>query len=538
MTPAWLRLVPGAVGVWAVLVVPNYPPAVSWPMLAQIPLEAPVVLLLVTLVGVTPVTVLFAVALVLITLLKLADLAMFTAFNRPVDPLLDLGLVSAGINLLRDSTSPALAALAVGAASAAAVGLLVFLVWGLRAWQVAGRRMTGRGRLGTACLTVVLAGWSLADTAHRLDALDLAQSPPGSSHTSWLLVRRAKTMQQTAARLREFREIAEADDLAGTPGLLGRIRDRDVLIIFIESYGRASFDNPLYSPTHLRTLRAGEAALRDAGFDMRSGWLTAPTAGGQSWLSHATLANGMWTPENGTYRALLASARKSLFHIARDAGFRTNAVMPAITMAWPESDAMGFDQILAAADLPYAGAPFNWVTMPDQYTLATYQALLGHDPRPDFTQIVLISSHAPWVPVAPVLPWSEVGDGRVFDQWATSGPTPKQVWRDRDLVRDQYRKAVDYSLAVALQHIARQGSDAPVVLLLGDHQPAGFVAESDSADVAAHLIAPPEVIADIETWGWTAGLVPDRDSPAWRMDAFRDAFLRAFSDERVAGSAW
>ena len=52
--------------------------------------------------------------------------------------------------------------------------------------------------------------------------------------------------------------------------------------------------------------------------------------------------------------------------------------MPAITLPWPEADWFGYDRVLAARDLGYRGQPFNWVTMPDQFTLAAFERqLLG-----------------------------------------------------------------------------------------------------------------------------------------------------------------
>jgi hypothetical protein len=43
------------------------------------------------------------------------------------------------------------------------------------------------------------------------------------------------------------------------------------------------------------------------------------------------------------------------------------------------------------------------------------------------------------------------------------------------------------------------------------------------------VIGPPDLVARIESWGWTDGLVPDAALPAWPMEAFRDRFLQAFS---------
>ena len=111
--------------------------------------------------------------------------------------------------------------------------------------------------------------------------------------------------------------------------------DRDVLIVFVESYGRTEPRHTALMPkTHRATLTEAEARLGALGLEMRSGLLSAPTRGGQSWLSHATFANGLWIADQTSYAAALASNRRSLFHIASDAGFRTAAVMPQITLDW------------------------------------------------------------------------------------------------------------------------------------------------------------------------------------------------------------
>ena len=107
------------------------------------------------------------------------------------------------------------------------------------------------------------------------------------------------------------------------------------------------------------------------------------------------------------------------------------------------------------------------------------------------------------------------------------------VWRDRDRVRDQYRQSLDYVLRVvpafAARLAARPAARPTLLVVLGDHQPAAFVSEDDkSRDVPLHLIGPPDLIAKLDGWGFTPGLVPAADAPVWRMDAFRDRFLEAF----------
>ena len=191
---------------------------------------------------------------------------------------------------------------------------------------------------------------------------------------------------------------------------------------------------------------------------------------------------------------------------------------------------MGFDAVAPAAALGYRGKAFNWVTMPDQFTLAAVERLRAAEPAPLFAQVALISSHAPWVPVPRMIAWDAVGDGTAFDAMASAGDPPEVVWRDRDRVRDQYRQAVDYSLQAVFGHALRAaGKDAPLMVVLGDHQPARFVAQGDSFDVPVHVIGPPDLIARLDGWGWTAGLVPGAAAPVWPMEAFRDRFIAAFS---------
>jgi len=114
---------------------------------------------------------------------------------------------------------------------------------------------------------------------------------------------------------------------------------------------------------------------------------------------------------------------------------------------------------------------------------------------------------------------------------AARGPSPRELWKDRDNIREAYRKSVDYSLQAAFSHVARLGAQAPLVLIVGDHQAAGFVAGSDNKDVPVHVIGPPDLVSRIDGWGWTPGLIPAPDGPVRRMDSFRNAFLDAFSND-------
>ena len=80
--------------------------------------------------------------------------------------------------------------------------------------------------------------------------------------------------------------------------MLSGLRGKDVLLVFVESYGRTRA-----GPAHRRgrRLMPGTSGCISAGFSSRSGWLTSPTFGGVSWLAHVTLQSGLWVDSQQRY---------------------------------------------------------------------------------------------------------------------------------------------------------------------------------------------------------------------------------------------
>ena len=534
-----IRFVGAALVLHLVLIQPNHPAAMPWRALLLVPLELPVlVLALVALRGraLQVLRIALSGALTLLVILKTADFAMFTALARGFNPVADVMLIEAGLRLLAGSVGAGPAVLAGLGAILAAVGIGWAVWWATGVWGAIAPPRRTAWIAGTGA--VLSAGLAVAEIGQAMGRWSLGVSPPGAAFTARVGVERVVMVRDTLRDLRAFRIAARQDPYAGASGLLGRI-DRDVLVVFVESYGRTSLDTPFYAGMHRETLERNEAALRDLGLAMVSGLVTSPTRGGQSWLAHATFANGLLVNDQTRYGALLASGRETLFHIAARSGFRTVAVMPQITLNWPESAVMGFDRVLAAADLGYEGAAFNWVTMPDQFTFAALDRLVREDgtAAPSFVQVALGSSHAPWVPVPDLVAWETIGDGRVFDGMSTSGPSPDEVWRDRDRVRAQYRDAVDYALSVVFAYAARHAGDPPLMIVLGDHQAADFVALDTRAEVPVHVIGPKHLVARIAHWGWADGLIPDTGAPLRGMQDMRDLLIEAYSAPDVkAGS--
>lgn len=536
----WRPLVAAAI-LYLVLIQPNHPDAMTWGALLAFPLEWPAILLGLMAFGASRagqvVRGVLVTVLVLIAVLKAADFAMFSALSRGFNPVSDLALVEAGARLLTGTVGPVLAVVALVAAVVVICAVSALLWWSTGVWAAMGsRKLLFKGLTGSAAL--LSAGVAAAEIGDTLGRWSLPADIPGSAFSARIGIERIEMVRSTLIDLREFSKAAANDPFVGIDGMLNAI-DRDVIVVFVESYGRTSLDTPLFSDLHRKTLERGQEDLASRGLSMASGFLASPTRGGQSWLAHATLANGLWVNDQSRYGAVLASNRKTLFHFAADAGFHTAAVMPQITLDWPESVVMGFKTILAASDLGYEGLSFNWVTMPDQFTFSAMDRLLRTervDDRPFFIQVATGSSHAPWVPVPDLVAWDDIGDGSIFDPMALAGEPPDVVWRDRDRVRAQYRLAIDYALQVVLSYAALHAENPPLLIVMGDHQAAGFVALDERSDVPIHVIGPDDLVnRAAKDWGLTKGLIPSSDAPVVPMNQMRDRILQSFTDPAQDG---
>ncbi|MGR6466473.1 sulfatase-like hydrolase/transferase [Rhizobium sp. PAMB 3182] len=514
---------------FAALTLPDHASAFSLSAFQRLPLEIPLLLLALLLLPrrlALVVAAVSSIAVFTLLFLKIADIGVQSAFQRRFNPYLDIKMLGDGWNIFSGSIGRWPAGFAVGLVIALFC-LFLFLFYRSQC-RIAG--LTGPVRRGAI---VGAAGLLVLGTALWLTG-PLA-GMRADLRAGAYLGNRLVLVQTSIADMRQYERDLVADDptAAGT-NLFAGITGRDVVVIFVESYGRSAIEDPRYSPLIKPRLAASEAQLKAAGFASASGWSRSPTMGGLSWLAHGTFLSGLWTDNQARYDRLMISKRASLNSLFRKAGWRTAAVMPAITMDWPEARYFGYDDIFAAKDLGYKGKPFNWITMPDQYTLSAFQRLVRDPARakgqPVMTEMALISSHAPWTPVAKLIDWNDVGDGTAFNGQAESDESPRTVWSDGDNVRRHYIATIDYSLQTLSDYISRFGDNA-IFVILGDHQPAPIVTGPDaSRAVPVHIISrDAELIARFEKEGFVNGMLPSPDAPELPMDTMRDRLIRVFS---------
>jgi len=497
---------------------------------ARIPAEGIVGLaLLLVLPARRVVATLAGVALGLLTIMKILDMGFFAVLARPFDPVLDWILLDSAAEFLTASIGRAGAIGSMAGAAALATAVLILMTLSvLRLTRLVVRRKTA----ATRAIAVLAAAWLACAV---LGAQIVPDVPVASGSAAALVYDRALQVRVSLREQQAFAAETAVDAYRDLPGqqLLTALRGKDVVVVFVESYGREAVEDPELSSQVGAVLDDGNRRLGAAGFACRSAFLTSPVAGGGSWLAHATFLSGLRIDNRQRYRTLVSSDRLTLTSAFRRASWQTIAVMPGTTRAWPEGAFYGYDRVYDSRNLGYRGPSFSWATMPDQYALAAFERLERDrlDRTPLMAEIALVSSHAPWAPIPRLVPWEDVGDGAVFDTMAEAGDPPDVIWtRDTTRVRTEYRRSIEYSLNSVISYVETYGDDDLVLVFLGDHQPAPIVTgEGASRDVPITIVTrDPAILDRISGWGWQHGPKPGSLAPVWPMDAFRDRFLTAF----------
>ncbi|MFL1404432.1 hypothetical protein ACJO2E_03675 [Marinobacter sp. M1N3S26] len=450
------------------------------------------------------------------------------SLGRPLNLYLDVSIIRASVDLLVSNLG------IPGTVMVCALGLLLCLALA----ALVSRLLLGIGELGPQVARRPLAlGLTLVVMAGLVVPVPLVGATAiriGASQADHVMDARQAS--------RQFREqLSLRRDMSAMDGVaLEGLSSTTVVLAFVESYGVSALMDDRYRPTVAASLeRLGQVA-EERGFHVVSGRLRSPVQGGQSWLAHGTLLSGLWIDSQQDYDALLASGSATLIDDFRRTGHESVAVMPAITLAWPEGRALGYDRILDADSMGYLGPNLNWVTMPDQYTWSRmHDVVLGDSGGPVFAELSLISSHAPWVPVLPVLEdWQSIGRGEVFEPWRQAGEAPASLWQDPDRVRQHYARAISYSIDVIAGYLENRMNDRTLLVIMGDHQPAPLVTgERASRDVPVHLISADQGLLEpfAGTAGQEGGLVgfrggiwPDVGQEGPTMDRFRPFLHRHF----------
>ena len=127
--------------------------------------------------------------------------------------------------------------------------------------------------------------------------------PIASTSAATYVANEVDTVQADIRDERVFANRISHDAFRNTPGskLLTGLRGKNVLLVFVESYGQVSVQGSSFSPAIDSLLRKGTTQLHTAGFSARSAFVTSPGFGGISWLAHSTLQSGVWANSQRRY---------------------------------------------------------------------------------------------------------------------------------------------------------------------------------------------------------------------------------------------
>lgn len=507
------------------LLFPGHPKQFSADLLLRLPLEFPVLVLLllwVTLPAARWICIGLVLAIGTLLLLRLADVGSYLAFNRRFSPLLELHLVADGWNLASTSIGPVEAALVV----AAALVVLAILIIILYRCLMTIARLTGRARKQLTWISSIVL---LVGTAGIGAEYHFSYNGPVEAKIlpefSWRITNVRNSIKDQKNFITELSADTVLDNRTPAFSLL---EGRDVIFLFVESYGRGYLDAERFSASAKLRLQSVAKTIDDAGLSASSGWLTSPIRGGRSWLAHATFASGLEIDNQARFDRLITTDRSSIHHLFQDAGWHSVGLMPAIQFAWPEGAWYGYEDLRESADMGFAGERFGYVTMPDQYTLSFLEnAIRQEHDGPIVATAALLSTHAPWTPLPKKLDWDLINDGAVYDGSHRFGE--RISWKYRSKVQDMYLQSFDYTLDVIGEYAAKYADDA-VIVVLGDHQPPPIInGWGASADVPVHIITNDQSLLDqLPQDNWMPGMLPDDSVEPQRMANMRSMLSTVF----------
>jgi phosphatidylglycerophosphate synthase len=468
------------------------------------------------------------VGLALITIMKLFDMGFEQALGRQFHPVYDLSALRPAFEFVKDSMGDFASIAAVVGAILLVLGLVTVMVLSvLRLTRVAVGRRTFATR--------AVAGLGVVWVAAAVLGQPVAASSAANEVYDDLRQARADVLDPDV-----FAQQAAADRYRYLPGdkLLNGLRGKDVILVFIESYGRVAVQGTDVAPGVDKLLDESTETLDAAGFESRSAFMTSATFGGISWLAHSTVQSGLWVDSQPRYDTLVNTDRLTLTGAFARAGWRTVGVSPSIVRDWPEAKFFGYQKAYTRDNVGYKGPNFAYAKMPDQYTMSAFyrNEIEPKNRKPVMAEIDLVSSHIPWTHLPHMIDWNTIGDGSVFGPMPAQGKTQAEVWPDPMKVRAAYGESIQYSITTLVQYMTHYGSKDTVMVFLGDHQPGPSVSgDTKNHDVPISIVAgDPAVLDSVTSWGWEKGLNPGPSAPVWKMDQFRNRFLDAF-DEPLNG---
>ncbi len=258
-----------------------------------------------------------------------------------------------------------------------------------------------------------------------------------------------------------------------------------------------------------------EQAANAQGRQVLSAFVRAATFGGASDLSHLSFLSGIDLSDPIRHDLLITTDRPTILDTFEQAGYRTIGLYPAMSWDWPEVSFYGFDHYHDAPSLDYRGPKFGLWWLPDQFSMARIDEMYPPDPdgKPRFLFYPTITTHIPFRPTPPYQPdWSRVTSDKPYSDEATAKAMADAIdWHD---LFQGYIDTIKYTFEWLAGYQALPQPRESVLILLGDHQPAGGITGPNATwNVPVHIITSNETIAErLRLHGFSDGVNPPQES--------------------------
>ncbi len=300
--------------------------------------------------------------------------------------------------------------------------------------------------------------------------------------------------------------------------VLGALHHRDMMLMFLETYGAMLYDQPDAVNAVADSRRAWEQSILDSGRHVVSAFYTSPTIGGGSELAQMSLLSGIDLNLNNPRRfdVLMTTHRPTLLKVFQREGYEVIGLYHSVFWNWVERVFYGFDTYLDGPSLGYTGPALGYWKIPDQFAIARYLQKYppGATSRPRLTVFPTISTHFPFFQVPPYQPdWKRVLGPEPFDAAAVAKAQAEQVnWAN---MRPDYYRTINYAHTWLAGYFTQPEPRETVYLMVGDHQPTGSVSgEGATWDVPVFVVSRDQDLLDrFRAVGFTDGLTPAHRQP-------------------------
>lgn len=315
-----------------------------------------------------------------------------------------------------------------------------------------------------------------------------------------------------------------------TSAALPGIKDKNIHLAIVESYGTTVFTNPHHYGRLNDFYRQQADLLNESGYHIFSFAYNSTTFGGTSWLADASLLSGLAIRSQAQYDRVVKNATPNLLHVLAQSGYRTVLSAPGSKFMTDEYTGFyAYDSYVLHTDFEYNGPFFTFGELPDQYQLHfIHTTELNHSfDQPFFVQYILCSSHVPWNYIPPYIEsWSGFRSGRIFYNRA------RNTWYDNSWAQgselfEGYAHSIRYSLESVFGYARTHLDENDILIVIGDHQPKFPVSEKGAGfGVPVHIIAKERsAAAPFIRYGYQEGMLPPRLADIPGLERFLDHFL-------------